>query len=263
MNTILGLNMNTRLGVNMNLPVSLVLFGNSGCGKDTLANIFVEAGYKRLHPIADLKSFLANLLNYPVSVFDTAEGKMLENRLPYVKTETITSSCADFVASHYYYTKLSQDEKDVIADKIAETLIALRHVETIGDIMREMYFLFAEFDNQFSLPYLERFFIENARYNKVLLGIRNRHEVDFLVQERIKHKHRNYVVWIDRPGYDGYSTDHQQRLLYDYYSAHCHLNNVGRLINNHSLLDWKRTAVGLYHLIYNEEPIIGYRGVGN
>lgn len=214
----------------------LMVFGPSGCGKDTLALEFLKAGYQRLHPIADLKAFLAEVMGYEADKLDTPEREELINKL--WQNKQLIAKAMEFAEARYspYHSKKDTEE---LAVGFTRMLLSLAGEETVGEVMRKAYFESKRFDEQFSLPYVKKF-LNEAEGNVLALALRNQHEIDWILSPIVGSKFVRYAVWVDRPGYIGLDTDYMQSDLYKQVCKRC--REAVELRNDASLPEWLEKA---------------------
>jgi hypothetical protein len=250
----------------MTKPLLICVFGNSGCGKNTFADEFIKEGYKYLHPITDLKNFLEDQCGLERGSLDTPEGKLhkpnfaegYRKRLlgePDRTLEKLYKDVHEFLEAHYGivqppYSKY-RDEQNTI-ERIFDMfpMILIQHktewryeydYDTLGDLMINAYHKMKEIDPFFSRPYVRRELetnIDNGD-DTIMLAIRNKHEVDVILDLKKRKDFDVEVIEIVRPNREGLSTDEKQKEIQDILVRSLNLP-VHLVSNNQDLKSWKK-----------------------
>lgn len=197
----------------------IVVFGYSRSGKDTLAGVAETYKWKRIHPIRDYKKFLANISKLPPCILESNNRTAKHNIL---KNKNLYEECSKFMIEHYGHRKY--------LDKFYATLKSLaENYETIGEVIIYSWKEFKNFDERFSLPYLEKQINSNDKW--ILTGIRNKHEFDLVKKLNI------FKVWIYKKNCDPLETDFYQSDFWLQLDKPC-----AWLLNNGNLLQWLITC---------------------
>ena len=187
---------------------NLILFGNSGAGKDTAANYLVNyLGYSRVHPLAEYKQFLESYYHLESGALDTPKGKA---------TLVAPPQFDDFKAFMIRYFGGDGLRASMIYNRL--DLIFNNSLVTLGDSMINMFHVNEHLMIDFTAPYMKRRLEDGTK--KVFIAIRNWHEA-----KAIKAKGDYVVIKLTRPNHNGLSTDYLQNQLCDY------LSNETKLIN--------------------------------
>lgn len=191
---------------------NIIIFGDSGSGKDTIANYLVEKyNYKRIHPIGDLKKFFESYFNCPS--LDTKEGKDFQ-------IDVSDSFTCEF------YLFLIEKLRVFNSLKIIRKLDYLFAPDyTLGNFMINLYHYCKDKDIPFSLSYVK----ETVKFPepKVYIAIRNVHEAKIL-----KSLPDYLILNLKRPEVNGLSTDFLQQDCLEMLKKN---DNVVEIINDSSI----------------------------
>lgn len=94
-----------------------------------------------------------------------------------------------------------------------------------------------------SYTYVKKQLHNNLSHNNsiVFSGLRNHHEAELIINSLIKFKSTRLIsVWIDRPGFSGFSSDNDQFSIYNRLST---VSTINKVISNSSNLDTYLTTL--------------------
>lgn len=147
----------------------IAVFANSGAGKDTLANYLVENyGYKRFHPIADVKIFLEDHFNLKRGQLDCQKGRK----------QVMTPIDENFKMgwSHLISSKVNYKDYRNLIDNLDSYL---KPGMTFIEFLISLHGFTKENCINLSQSYM-RDTLEKVNDRYVFIAIRNPHEADLL-----------------------------------------------------------------------------------
>jgi hypothetical protein len=193
------------------MPTIFTVNGASRSGKDVLTNL-LKSDYNFKHIHP-----LANLYTFLENHFDLPDGSIMNGSSKSFICEGGEITLAESLVQFYHFT---QDKK-------------------IGN---------------WSYPYVKKELNNNLINNNsvVFSGLRNMHEAELIINHINKFPDTLLVsVWIDRPGFTGYSSDNEQLSIYNSLTSNA---NVIEVISNDSDLNSYLTTLKTF---LSELPLRG------
>jgi hypothetical protein len=244
------------------LPKLVICFGESGSGKSEFQRILESClNFSWIHPINDFKQFLERKFGLQKGAMHTPEGKATKFEFNELFPKDVETHLYWFLADHYDISGLETPDCVNGTGKTLGTITKLMvdriftQAKTLGEIETLAWKEMKNIDPHFSLPYVRRELARLLREGKdvVMLAIRNQHE-QVLIQEVMEQGNCiPYLVKINRPGYEGLSTDVEQVGMFN--ALHGVVPEIQiHLVTNDfpTLAEWKAECYGLgYNMKYS------------